>query len=77
MDTNIDLKLELWKKSIFDTINTNNFPPSVIFYCMKDIMNTISRDYENYINKMVSQQNKLELDNNNKDQEDDSKDQEE
>ena len=54
MDTNIDLKLELWKKNIFDTINANDFPPSAIFYCMKDIMNTIGRDYENYINEIIS-----------------------
>lgn len=69
LDLDINLKLENLKQAIFNEISHNNFPPSMVYYFMKDVMRKIETDYENYINMAIQKQKKLQQENDEKDQE--------
>ena len=51
MQKDINLIIEDFKQSIFDSANQSNLPISVVYYVLKDVMNEVESEYTNYINQ--------------------------
>lgn len=61
MDTNINLMIEDFKNHIIDTINNAGFPPSVVYYVLKDIFTDVEASYKNFIHQeRIHQENTKE-----------------
>lgn len=56
MEQDFSLTCEKFKKQIFDLLNSNNLPPIIKYYIIKDINYQIEQSYKNYINIQLKQQ---------------------
>ena len=63
MDTNINLMIEDFKNNIIDTINNAGFPPSVVYYVLKDIFTDVEASYKNFIHQERIHQERIHQEN--------------
>lgn len=56
MEQDFSLTCEKFKKQILDLLNSNNLPPIIKYYIIKDINYQIEQSYKNYINIQLKQQ---------------------
>ena len=45
MQKDINLIIEDFKQSVFDSANQSNLPISVVYYVLKDVMNEVESEY--------------------------------
>lgn len=56
MDRDINLVIEDLKMDIIDKLNQSNLPISIAYYVLKDVMNELSINYDNYITQARKQE---------------------
>ncbi len=54
------LTCEKFKQQIMNLLNSNNLPPIIKYYTIKDIYTNVEKSYIDYINIQLQQQNKEE-----------------
>ena len=67
MEQNINLMIEDFKDNLVNTINNAGFPPSIVYYILKDVYSNVESSYFNYLNQQRmqlarAQQEQTELD---------------
>lgn len=67
MKQNINLMIEDFKDNLVNTINNAGFPPSIVYYILKDVYSNVESSYFNYLNQQrrqlaQMQQEQTELD---------------
>lgn len=67
MEQNINLMIEDFKDNLVNTINNAGFPPSIVYYILKDVYSNVESSYFNYLNQQrrqlaQMQQEQTELD---------------
>lgn len=67
MEQNINLMIEDFKDNLINTINNAGFPPSIVYYILKDVYSNVESSYFNYLNQQrrqlaQMQQEQTELD---------------
>ena len=61
MNDNVDLMVEGVRNKLLEVIQNSGLTASVTFYLLKDVYNTIEKDYNNYINILNQQKEKEEI----------------
>lgn len=56
----VSLFAEKLKQQIINLLNSNNLPPIIKYYVVKDINTQVESSYINYINAQLEQQKKQE-----------------
>lgn len=56
MDDDFSLIAEKTKQQIINLLNSNNLPPIIKYYIIKDIYTQVENSYINYINMLLQQQ---------------------
>ena len=52
------LVCEKLKQQIMNTLNSNNLPPIIKYYIIKDVYSQVENNYVNYINAQLRQEKK-------------------
>ena len=60
MEQDFSLICEKLKQQIINLLNSNNLPPIIKYYIIKDIYTQVEKSYINYINMQLQQQKKEE-----------------
>lgn len=55
MEQNINLMIEDFKDNLINTINNAGFPPSIVYYILKDVYSNVESSYFNYLNQQKRQ----------------------
>ena len=61
MNDNVDLMVEEARNNILKAIQNSGLTPSVTFYLLKDVYNSIEKDYFNYITSLQLGQDKQSI----------------
>lgn len=56
MDDDFSLIAEKTKQQIINLLNSNNLPPIIKYYIIKDIYTQVENSYINYINILLQEQ---------------------
>lgn len=59
MEKDINLIIEQYKQNLLQIINTEQLPPSIKYYVLKDVFTLAESSYYNYINQ-IQQQKQME-----------------
>ena len=55
MEQNINLMIEDFKDNLVNTINNAGFPPSIVYYILKDVYSNVESSYFSYIRQQKRQ----------------------
>jgi hypothetical protein len=55
MEQNINLMIEDFKDNLVNTINNAGFPPSIVYYILKDVYSNVESSYFSYIHQQKRQ----------------------
>lgn len=55
MEQNIDLMIEDFKDNLVNTINNAGFPPSIVYYILKDVYSNVESSYFSYLRQQKRQ----------------------
>lgn len=55
MEQNINLMIEDFKDNLVNTINNAGFPPSIVYYILKDVYSNVESSYFSYIRQQRRQ----------------------
>lgn len=55
MEQNINLMIEDFKDNLINTINNAGFPPSIVYYILKDVYSNVESSYFSYLRQQKRQ----------------------
>ena len=55
MEQNINLMIEDFKDNLINTINNTGFPPSIVYYILKDVYSNVESSYFSYLRQQKRQ----------------------